>query len=225
MKAPQQRDENPCRPRHFRPAPCAPAPIEGPAKQSIEMSHTRLIIAGALFCLAFLVIGTRLVEVGGLKGGETRLAHIRIDDKSETRRADIVDRNGALLATTLETSSLYANPRQITDARRTAQQIISVLPDLVESEVYAKLTSPEKSFVWIKRQLTPRQEFEVNRLGIVGLQFQPEERRVYPEGSLAAHVVGYAGIDNKGLAGLERGFDEVLRDRHRPLELSLDLRL
>ena len=224
MKAPQPRDDNPCRPRHFKPSPCAPAPVEGPAKQSVETSHTRLIITGALFCLAFLVIGARLVEVAGLKGGEPRVAHNRIEDKSETRRADIVDRNGVLLATTLETPSLYANPKQIQDPRQAAQQIVSVLPDLNESEVQAKL-STDKSFVWIKRQLTPRQEFEINRLGIIGLQFQTEERRIYPEGHLAAHVVGYAGIDNKGLAGMERGFDEVLRDRHKPVELSLDVRL
>ncbi|MGH7001770.1 MAG: peptidoglycan D,D-transpeptidase FtsI family protein, partial [Stellaceae bacterium] len=224
MRPAQPRVDNPCRPRHFKPAPCSPAPAEGPAKQSIEMSHTRLIITGALFCLAFLVIGARLVEVAGLKGGDSRLVRNRVEDKSEARRADIVDRNGVLLATTLETASLYANPKQIQDPRRVAQQIASLLPDLNESEIYAKLSS-DKSFVWIKRQLTPRQEFEVSRLGVIGLQFQADERRVYPEGNLTAHVVGYCGIDNKGLAGLERGFDEILREQHRPVELSLDLRL
>lgn len=224
MKGPQRRDDNPCRPRHFKPAPCAPAPVEGPAKQSLETSHTRLIIAGALFCLAFLVIGARLIEVAGLKSGESRLVRNHVVEKAETSRSDIVDRNGVLLATTIETPSLYANPKQIQDPRGVAQKIVGVLTDLTESEVYAKLSS-DKSFVWIKRQLTPRQEFEVNRLGIPGLQFQAEERRVYPKGNLAAHVVGYSGIDNKGLAGMERGFDEVMRDRHEPVELSIDVRL
>jgi len=218
-----ERDDNPCRPRHFKPAACAPAPLDGPAKQSLETSHTRLIITAALFCLAFLVIGARLVEVAGFKAGETRLAR-RVVEKPEAARADVVDRNGVLLATTLETPSLYANPKLIRDPEGVAQKLASLLPDVGESEVAAKLAS-DKSFVWIKRQLTPTQEFEVNRLGIPGLQFQAEGRRVYPKGNLAAHVVGYVDLDGKGLAGVERGFDEILRDRHDPVELSIDVRI
>lgn len=219
-----QLDDNPCRPRHFKPAPCAPAGTEGPAQQSLETSHTRLIITAALFCLAFLVIGARLVEVAGLKSGGQRLARGHIAERVETSRADIVDRNGVLLATTLVTPSLFANPKQIQDPHGVAQKLVGVLPDLDEGEVYAKLAG-DKSFVWLKRQLTPRQELAVNRLGIPGLQFQDEERRIYPKGNLAAHVVGYTGIDNKGLAGMERGLDEVLRDRRGPVALSIDVRL
>lgn len=226
MRPPPERADNPCRPRHFKPAPCAPAPLDGPAQRSLETSHTRLIITAALFFLAFLVIGARLVEVTAFKSGETRLARSRVPERVETAtaRADIVDRNGVLLATTLEAPSLFANPRLIRNPDSVAQKLASLLPDLGEGEVAAKLEA-DKSFVWIKRQLTPRQEFEVNRLGIPGLQFQPEGRRVYPKGSLAAHVVGYADIDGKGLAGIERGFDEILRGRREPLELALDVRL
>ncbi len=100
----------------------------------------------------------------------------------------------------------------------------TILPDLNESEIYAKLTS-DKSFVWIKRQLTPREMAAVNALGIPGLDFQDEEKRIYPQGRAFAHVVGYAGVDNKGLAGIERSFDESLRSRHTPLQLSVDLRI
>jgi cell division protein FtsI (penicillin-binding protein 3) len=219
-----ERDDNPCRPRHFKPAACAPAPLEGPAKQSLETSHTRLIITAALFCLAFLVIGARLVEVAGFQGGEARLARLHVAGRPELARADIVDRNGVLLATTLEASSLYANPRLIRDPASVAQKLAALLPDLSESEIAARLAS-DRGFVWIRRQLTPSQEFEVNRLGIPGLQFQTEGRRVYPKGSLAAHVVGYSDLDGKGLAGIERGFDDILRDRHQPVELSLDVRI
>jgi cell division protein FtsI (penicillin-binding protein 3) len=226
MKTMSHRDDKPCRPRHFKPSPCAPAPIEGPGQQSIETSHTRLIITGALFLLAFLVIGARLVEVAAFNIGDPRIAHAHSAEKPDAGRADIVDRNGVLLARTLAAVSLYANPKEIQkqDPRRVAQLLAALLPDLVESELYAKLTS-DRSFVWIKRQLTPRQEAEVNRLGIPGLYFRAEDRRIYPQGKLAAHVTGYVDIDNKGLAGLERGFDEVLRDRHEPVTLSLDVRL
>jgi cell division protein FtsI (penicillin-binding protein 3) len=216
--------DNPCRPRHFKPGPCAPAPQDGPALQSLETSHTRLIITAALFCLAFIVIGARLVEVAGFKAGETRLAHARAPERAEPLRADIVDRNGVLLATTLDAPSLFAFPRLIKEPERVAERLASILPEVGESEVAAKLAS-DRSFVWIKRQLTPSQALAVNRLGIPGLQFQPEARRVYPEGNLMAHVVGYVDVDGKGLAGMERGFDEILRDRHDPVELSVDTRV
>jgi cell division protein FtsI (penicillin-binding protein 3) len=216
-------DDNPCRPRHFKPGPCAPAALEGPAQQSLETSQTRLLITGALVFLAFLVIALRLIEITALKS-DVHTAHNPVAPQVEVGRADVVDRNGVLLATTLTTPSLYANPKLIKDPTAVAKALVAVLPDLVQSEVEAKLAS-DKSFVWIKRQLTPRQELAVNRLGVPGLQFQAEERRFYPEGSLASHIVGYTGIDNHGLAGIERGFDEALRDRHDPVALSIDARL
>ncbi len=140
-------------------------------------------------------------------------------------RADILDRNGRLLATTLDSPSLYADPRQIIDAQRgDARGDLGRSADLDPAEVHAKLTSG-KSFVWIKRQLTPRQEYEVNRLGIPGLQFKHEERRVYPFGDLASHVVGFCGIDNNGLAGIERALDSTVKGATGPIQLSLDARV
>jgi cell division protein FtsI (penicillin-binding protein 3) len=79
--------------------------------------------------------------------------------------------------------------------------------------------------VWIRRNLTPRQQFEVNRLGIPGLFFQREERRVYPHGNLTSHVVGFSDVDNRGLAGAEQSFDERLKTSNEPLRLSIDLRV
>jgi cell division protein FtsI (penicillin-binding protein 3) len=217
------RDENPCRPRHFRPDPCGPAaPVEGPERQSLDQSHTRLLITAALFCLAFLVIGARLVEVG-IGGGDARA--VRQDPgRAIAARADIVDRNGVLLATTLETPSLFADPKEIGDPAAAAHALVQVLPDLNEQEVAQRLASG-KGFVWIQRHLTPREEEAVNRLGMPGLQFMPEGKRVYPEGTLAAHVVGYTDTDGKGLAGIERGLDARLRAGGAPVALSLDARV
>jgi cell division protein FtsI (penicillin-binding protein 3) len=224
MTAPSY-DDNPCKPRHFKPAPCAPVAHDEPAQQTLEMGRTRLLVTAGLFMVAFLVIALRLVDVTLVKPtGETKLARGGAVTKIEMSRADIVDRSGALLATTLASPSLYANPKQIIDAREATRKLISVLPELGESEVYAKLTS-DRSFVWLKRLLTPREQLAVNRLGIPGLEFEREERRVYPEGNLVSHVVGYTGLDNKGLAGIERGFDDILKSRKEPLQLSIDLRL
>jgi cell division protein FtsI (penicillin-binding protein 3) len=140
-------------------------------------------------------------------------------------RADIVDRNGVLLATSLVTQSLYANPKLIGDAAATARRLAAVLPGLDEKAVRERLAAETRSFVWIRRNLTPRQQYEVNRLGVPGLFFQREERRVYPHGTLASHVVGFSDVDNRGLAGVEQAFDERLKADAGPLKLSIDVRV
>jgi cell division protein FtsI (penicillin-binding protein 3) len=224
MKSVLPPEPNPCRPRHFKPGPCAPAPQEGPAKDLIETSRTRLIITGVLLSLAFLVICGRLVEVAGFKSGAEREAHAAPMTHAVPSRADIVDRNGALLATTLQSPSLFADPKQVLDPRATAKKLVGALPDLDRADVYAKLTS-DKTFIWLKRRLTPRQQAEVNRLGLPGIDFRDEDQRVYPQTNTVADVVGYVGLDNKGLAGIERSYDTALRHRRQPLQLSIDLRV
>ena len=224
----QRLDENPCRPRHFRPPPpCEPVVNDERAAALLETCRSRLVAAAALFSFVFVVVALRLVEVVALSSGgaESHVGRIRaVAPPPAPVRADIVDRNGRLLATTLDSPSLYADPRQIIDANEATRAIISVLPELDAAEIRAKLTSG-KSFVYLKRHLTPHEQYAVNQLGIPGVQFQHEERRIYPDGTLTAHVVGYTGIDNSGFAGIERGLDSTLMDRREPLQLSLDLRL
>lgn len=216
-------DENPCAPRHFKPPPCAPVIRDREAQEALETGRTRLLVAGALFVLLFAVIALRLFDVMVLPGGLDATLKGR-SGAPPLLRASITDRHGKLLATSLASPSLYADPKQITDPAAAARALVSVLPELSPAAVYAKLSS-KKSFVWIERHLTPRQEYDVNSLGIPGLQFQHEERRVYPYGNLFSHVVGFTGIDNKGFAGVERGLDGVLAGRSEPLQLSLDVRL
>jgi cell division protein FtsI (penicillin-binding protein 3) len=91
--------------------------------------------------------------------------------------------------------------------------------------VRERLAADQRSFVWIRRNLTPRQHYEVNRLGVPGLFFQREEKRVYPHGALVSHAVGFSDVDNRGLAGVEQSFDERLRTQAEPLKLSLDVRV
>jgi cell division protein FtsI (penicillin-binding protein 3) len=199
--------------------------LEGNLKQSVETGRNRLIVAGALFAIAFAAVGVRLIDVTLLKNGdEPRLARMSGEDPLKAGRADIRDRNGVLLATSLETASLYANPHLVDDPGQAAARLARTFPDLDRAALEARLAS-EKSFVWIKRHLTPQQMYEANRLGIPGVDFAREERRIYPLGSLAAHVIGYSDVDNRGLAGIERHSDEALRTRDTPLQLSLDVRV
>jgi cell division protein FtsI (penicillin-binding protein 3) len=224
--ATQRFGDNPCRPRHFKPPPCAAIVPDGPAKQALEAGRTRLLVTGGLFALVFAVVALRLVEIVAVGGGaaESQIGRFRVVTEPVPSHADIVDRNGNVLAATLDSPSLYANPKQIVDAAEATNKLVKVLPTLRAAELYAKLTSG-KSFVWIRRHLTPAEQYEVNQLGIPGLEFEHEERRVYPDGGLTSHVVGYSGIDNAGFAGVERGLDDVLKGRREPLQLSLDLRL
>jgi cell division protein FtsI (penicillin-binding protein 3) len=141
----------------------------------------------------------------------------------QSERADIVDRNGVVLATSVPVVSAFLNPHLLLDPPDAARKIVSALPELKYEDVKEKLEA-DKSFVWIKRGLSPREHFLVNRLGIPGLEFQAEERRIYPQGTTGAHVVGYASIDNTGLAGVERYFDQRLQSGEM-VQLSIDLRL
>jgi cell division protein FtsI (penicillin-binding protein 3) len=193
-----------------------------PGRSPIEIGHTRLIVTASMFVLAFLTISARLVDVTLISGAEPRVA--RAPRVLPIERADIVDRNGVLLATSVSTASLFGEPHKVIDPVGAAHALAQVLPDVGEDVLRSRLTS-DKSFVYLRRNLTPRQEYEVNRLGIPGLGFQREDRRIYPEGSTLAHVLGFSDIDNHGLAGIERSFDQSLRAGGEPLQLSIDIRL
>jgi cell division protein FtsI (penicillin-binding protein 3) len=220
--------ERPCSPFHADPEPeqfRQAIRFDGATKQALETGRTRLLVASLLFAAAFLIVAGRLVTVAMLSsGGEPSIAEAPRAVHLETERADIVDRNGIVLATNLVTASLYANPREVPNPRAAAAALSKVLPELKQGELEAKLAA-DKSFVWLKRNLTPKQQYAVNRLGIPGLSFQREERRVYPHGGLAAHILGFTDIDNHGIAGVERQFESRLAEEHAPLALSVDIRL
>jgi cell division protein FtsI (penicillin-binding protein 3) len=227
MNATQRFDENPCRPRHFKPPPpCAPVVTDERAAELLETCRSRLVAAAALFAVVFVVVSLRLAEIVAFSGAsaESHAGRVRPVVQPVPVRADIVDRNGSLLATTLDSPSLYADPRQILDPVEATRALLTVLPQLSPADVQAKLSSG-KSFVWLKRHLTPKQVYDINKLGIPGFQFEHEERRVYPFSDLAAHVVGYCGIDNNGLAGIERALDGQVKGRRGAVELSLDARV
>ena len=200
--------------------------MESTKKQAIETARNRLLIGGALMAAAFLVVGARLFDIVVLNENEDlrRAAARDIVRPDIMARADIVDRNGILLATSLPTASLFANPHKVSDPASAATRIVEVLPDLSEEVVAARL-SADKGFVWLRRNLTPTQQFEINRLGIPGLDFEEEERRVYPHGRLAGHIIGFTNVDNAGLAGIEQSMDAAISGAKEPLKLSIDIRV
>ena len=198
--------------------------IEGARKQAMETGRNRLLVTGIVLSLAFAAIGVRLVDLTVFQaGGEPRLAQIEPNPEVASGRADIVDRNGILLATSLPTASLFADPSAVLNAQEVADKLITELPELNRQELLGKLKTKSR-FVWITRNLTPKQHYKVNRLGLPGLGFQRGERRVYPHGRLAAHALGLTDVDGRGIAGLEQKFDRALRAGNR-IQVSLDIRI
>ncbi|UTW58024.1 penicillin-binding protein 2 [Kordiimonas sp. SCSIO 12603] len=198
-------------------------------RSAIEIARNRLMIGVVLFCFAFLIMIGRTIELGvsAPKPRVTAARQVVTVPEVQVARADIVDRNGEILATNLETASLYAVPKDIKDPQEAARQLVSILPELSYADVEAKLSSGKK-FVWLKRKLTPRQKWEVNAIGEPAFQFEREEERIYPHGRLAAHVLGYVDVDGNGLGGVEHFFDAKLGDKSRTseqLQLSLDIRV
>ena len=199
------------------------------ARRPLETARTRLLVAGAIFALCFVILGGRLVQLSLLGDGRDTARTAEHQGAMLTlQRADIVDRNGALLATNLPSQSLYVDPNLVLDADEAADKLAGVLPNLSRDEVFRK-ASAKGSFRWIRRNLTPEQFYAVNRLGLPGFGFRREERRVYPHGSLFVHTLGFAGVDNRGLAGLEAARDadlkQLAQDHGGAMVTSLDSRV
>ncbi len=193
-------------------------------RHTLDTARARLLIICYSFLLVFVVISGRLADISLLRRGMEGTFAQQRNLYAKSFRADIVDRNGELLATSLRTSSLYANARVVLDPQEAVQDLIQILPELDYKETLQRLQSG-KGFIWLARHLTPQKQAEILRLGIPGIYFQQDERRVYPHGELFSHVLGYTNIDNQGLGGVERKFNEYLLSTGEALRLSVDIRV
>lgn len=199
--------------------------FEGFGKQALETGRNRLLVTAAVITLAFGGIGVRLVDLAVVGGNESDdRATLTTQPAALVSRADIVDRNGVVLASSLPTASLYADPSEVIDAKTAAKKISSIFPEMDEAKL-AKNLQKGGRFLWIKRNLSPEQQLAANRLGLPGFAFLKEERRIYPHGALSAHVLGATDIDGNGISGVERYFDNRLRQNEKPLALSIDVRV
>jgi cell division protein FtsI (penicillin-binding protein 3) len=202
-------------------------PVVRPVDPAVSRGRGRLRLVMAGFALGFLVIGLRLVDIVLPREGEAPL--VRLGEVGpDPRRADIVDRNGLLLATNLRVPSVFADPALLPDRDRAAERLARVLADVDAGALKRRLRAGRR-FAWVKHDVTPAEQKAVLGLGIPGVGFRYSERRVYPRQNLASHVVGFVDVDNQGLAGIEHSMQERLvggtAAGKAPLELSLDLRI
>lgn len=188
---------------------------------AVSEGRIRIRIGAFMFVFMMAIIVIRLAETSLFSD---RAARSHLPQAITTTRADITDRNGEVLATTLQTYSLYAEPRKVWNAGETAEKLISVLPELNADEVLESLSS-QRAFKWIARGLTPKERQAVFALGLPGLDFRREPKRVYPRGPLAAHILGYSDTDMIGLSGAEKAFNAELSSENAPPKaLSIDMR-
>ncbi|WP_208347780.1 peptidoglycan D,D-transpeptidase FtsI family protein [Pseudaestuariivita rosea] len=201
--------------------------------KSRDRAEGRLLVLGIFFLCAFLAVGMRMAVLAASEPSEPRMA--AAGAAIVNQRADIVDRNGRILATNLQTFSLYAQPPVMIDKEHAARELVKIFPDLQQDQLIKQFTGNRK-FIWIKRRISPEQKQAVHDIGDPGLQFGPREMRLYPNGPVASHVLGGAGFGREGvssaevigIAGVEKQFDRYLRDPANstaPLQLSLDLTL
>jgi cell division protein FtsI (penicillin-binding protein 3) len=211
--------------------PVNPTAIFAPRDEMAEVlgeaaparNRVRFLAIG-VFALLLLLAG-RAVQ---LAFAGDPLAEPRRAAAAATSRADIVDRNGVLLATTVRAYALTAVPSRVWNAAETAAALVRVFPDLDRAATIRRLEDDSRRLVFLRRSLTEDERTRVHALGLAGIGFEAEDRRTYPQGMMAAHVLGFTDVDLNPLAGVERGLNAQIRaagEAGRPVRLSLDVRM
>jgi cell division protein FtsI (penicillin-binding protein 3) len=196
-------------------------------------ARARIGLAIVAFSICYAVIAGRLVMYAATDNTTVRRSYSA--DAVATARPDILDRNGEILATDVRMPSLFAEPHRIIDKDEAVELLATVIPDLDVAEVRERLSS-RRRFVWLRREITAKQRQEIHRLGLPGVGFMHENKRVYPSGPLVSHLIGHVNIDNQGIAGIEKWLDSrgladlhlagLARDRlQQPVELAVDMRV
>ncbi len=199
----------------------------------LDKSSSRLkLIAFAFIGLYCIIIG-KMVHIGmkpdaqSLKSAASQAVSVA--------RPDILDRHGEILATDVRVMSVFAEPRNIIDKDEAVELLTAALPDLDADDLRKRIDS-KKGFIWVKRGVTPKEQRDVFRLGLPGVGFIPENKRVYPNGPVAAHILGLVDPDGRALGGLETYVDrQGLADLHgagfnlapenlAPITSSIDLK-
>jgi cell division protein FtsI (penicillin-binding protein 3) len=197
-------------------------------------AKARVGLAILAFAAVYTVIAVRLVMFAVVPESHI-VRRAGSQERISTARPDIVDRNGQILATDVRAPSLFAEPRRIIDLDEATELLTAVLPDLDATELRDRL-STKKGFIWLRREITPKQQREIHRLGLPGVGFLAENKRVYPNSAEVSHLIGHVNIDNQGIAGIEKWLDGrglaalhmagLATDRlQRPIELAVDLRV
>ncbi|MEP2781959.1 MAG: penicillin-binding protein 2 [Pseudoruegeria sp.] len=205
-----------------------------PAARNAIVSGRRIFVIATVFLLAFSGIAFRFVELVVRDVYETRVFPTAGNTIS-SRRADLTDRYGRILATNIEGHVLYAQPQRMFDPIRAADKLSEIFPDLDRQALWEDFTDSRR-FHWVKRMISPAEAQAVYEIGEPGLLFSPRDVRFYPNGSIAAHLLGGTTFGREGVsaaevigtAGVEKYLDDRLRGSEtadEPVRLSIDTRI
>ncbi|HEX3430709.1 MAG TPA: penicillin-binding protein 2 [Rhizomicrobium sp.] len=203
----------------------APVPRRDAVKDEAVSTIQRRIVIAAGFCvMAFALLGVRLVDVGILKGSVTG-ASPSPGEQAAVQRADLLDRNGLVLARDLPVADVYARPHALNNGNAAAQALGATAG--VNADRLARAFNTPHNYVLVARQVIPDVQARILQLGLPGLEFEPAMKRYYPEGIAAVQVLGTTDTDDKGVDGLELGLDRQLRNAPAgsAVALSLDMRI
>src|SRR5690349_16965091 len=218
--------------------PAVDEPAEAQTRRvptKLEKSAGRVVLIIIGFLVIYTAILGRMAQLGIAPDAQYE-AKRTAQDQVAAARPDILDRNGEVLATDVQVPSLYAEPRKLIDVDEATELLTAAMPTLDPKDLREKLAS-KKGFVWLKREITPEQQAEIYKLGLPGIGFLMENKRIYPNGPTLSHVLGSVNIDNQGIAGIEkyidakRGLSDLQAlgyaaspDDMKPVQLSIDLR-
>jgi len=200
---------------------------------ALDRARKRILIAACLFIGLYFVLGLKLTWSTVVDPKLPSAAQIAAMQPTLSvappppSRADITDRNGTILAVSLPGAALFADPQQVPDPAAAATLLANAMPGIDAAAMAVKLgdgvpVPKRKEFVYLDRKLTPQEELAVNSLGIPGVYFENNEKRHYPDGDLAAHILGGVKVDSEGVAGVEQYFNKRLTNDPTPLALSID---
>ncbi|MBE3093305.1 MAG: penicillin-binding protein 2 [Chloroflexi bacterium] len=180
---------------------------------NIKINRKRIYFLFILFSITFLLIICRLVFIQYLNASEFKsyaeFQHVG-EFVLDSRRGKILDRNGVELAISLNERTVYANPKLVVDSEYESEILAEIL-ELDVEDVKEKLDSKDLGFVYIQRKVSQEKAEKIVEYNLPGIYFQNEARRYYPLNDIAASVIGFAGVDNNGLAGIELQYEKVLR--------------
>jgi cell division protein FtsI (penicillin-binding protein 3) len=185
----------------------------------------RIVVVSGIFALGFALLALRAVDLAILRGPAfARLAALQHRSRVELvpHRGAIVDRHGEALALSVDVPSVYVRPREFSGQEAALAPLAAAL-HLPVKALRDRLNGGQP-FVWLKRQARPREGEAVDRLGLRGVYTVLEGRRFYPLGRLAAHVLGFVGVDSQGLEGIERRYDRAIRGEPRFVDADRDAR-
>lgn len=194
-------------------------------KDPLSACKNRMLLAVFGFILIYVIIAVRTLGIciSGFSpddgNGEKELPQLKIENP--ITRADVTDRNGTIIATSLPTANLFAHPRKVRDKEKVAAKLSEYIPDMLYEEILEQLEK-NSNFIYIKRNLSLAQRYQIYALGIQGLGFEDVEKRVYPQKNLFSHILGKTNIDNIGISGLEKQLDGRLTSSDVPLQLTID---